>query len=348
MFTTILIPLDGSMRAETTLPIAARIARNTGANLVLVRVVSFLSEYQPTIITHYPSMLQAAMEADLEEAAAYLERIASSAELAGISVKTTVQFGAIAPTILSVANSYASDLIIICSHGSTHMIHWMMGSIAEKIARHSSIPVLVVREDGTHMGKANIEQAQPLRMLIPLDGSTGAQAALEPGAELLTALAASGQKTALHLARVSKQSQSDHQDKETPLENHRELERIKGYLQQTTEQIRLGSLAPTIAERHIPVTWSVVLDSDTASALLRVAEQGDDTEGAGAFGGCDLIAISSHGRSGLQRWVLGSITERVLHATRHPILIVRPPETTTCKKPIASEVNKTFNASLRC
>ena len=55
-----------------------------------------------------------------------------------------------------------------------------------------------------------------------------------------------------------------------------------------------------------------------------MAENGEDAEGAGAFGRCDIIAIATDGRGGLQRWVLGSITERVLGATKLPILIVRP------------------------
>ena len=55
-----------------------------------------------------------------------------------------------------------------------------------------------------------------------------------------------------------------------------------------------------------------------------MAENGEDAEGAGAFGRCDIIAIVTHGRGGLQHWVLGSIAERVPGATKLPILIVRP------------------------
>src|SRR5581483_11147870 len=128
------------------LALAARLARHSGAILVLVRVVSFLSEYWPTINTTYPSLTEAAIEADLAEASAYLEDVASSEELRGLSIKTTAQYGQIVPTILSVATSYTSDLIVMCSHGSAGMIHWMVGSVAEKTARHSPIPVLIVRE----------------------------------------------------------------------------------------------------------------------------------------------------------------------------------------------------------
>lgn len=325
MFKTLLVPLDGSTRAEAALPVASRIARQSGATLVLVRVVSFLSEYWPATLTTYPSLAQAVVETDLAEANAYLETVASSAELAGITVQTTAQFGPPAPTILALAISYQSDLIVLCSHGTAGMIHWMMGSVAEKIARHASVPVLIVREAGIHLSGSPIDLAQPLRLLVPLDGSLGATAALEPGAELLRAMAAPGQKTALHLARVCQSPDGEGKTPEQFLREKHELEQAKGALQQTVQQIREGGLAPCIAENQLPVTWSLLLNSGIANALLRVAEQGDDTEGAGAFGGCDLIAISTHGRSGFQRWTLGSITERILHATRRPILIVHPP-----------------------
>src|SRR5262249_31108685 len=114
-----------------------------------------------------------------------------------------------------------------------------------------------------------------------------------------------------------------------PLLYHHGLEQAKSDLRQKAEWLQGGYLATIGARQHIPVTWSVVLDTDIASALLRVAEQGEDTEGSGVFGGCDLIAMTTRGRTGLQRWVMGSIVERVLVATKHPLLIVHPSETTT-------------------
>lgn len=347
MFKTLLVPLDGSSRAEAALPAARRIAQKTGATLVLVRVVSFLSEYWPTMTTVQPSLAQAVIETDLEQAAAYLEEVAASPELAGIPVKITAQFGPPAPTILAVASSYNSDLIVMCSHGSAGMIHWMMGSVAEKIARHASMPVLIVREEGMHLDGKGANLAQPLRLLVPLDGSTGATAALEPGADVLQALAAPGQKTALHLARVCKQPSGEHNTPERILQHANELVQARGSLQQTVCQIQRGDLAPTIAEHSLPVTWSLLVDNDIARALLRVAEQGDDTEGAGVFGGCDLIAMSNCGRSGFQRWTLGSITQRVLHATRRPILIVHPPKPAEWRESLLSEANHLAGASLR-
>jgi len=339
MFKTILVPLDGSSRAEAALPVARRIAQNTGATLVLVQAVSFLSEYWPTMATTAPSLTQAVVEADLEQATAYLNTIATAPEMAGVVVKTAAHFGPPAPTILTVASSYNCDLIVMCSHGSTGMIHWLMGSVAEKVARSASLPVLVVRAEGLHLESGTIGLAQPLRMLIPLDGSEGAKAALEPGAELLLAMAAPGQRCALHLARVASQSVGEHQTPEHSLQESNEVAQAKGSLQQTTLQIREGILAPYIREHKLPVTWSLLRDTDIAGALLHIAEQGEDMEGAGTFGGCDLIAISTHGRSGLQRWVLGSIAERMLHATKRPILIVHPPKSTGEEKRVPEGEN---------
>lgn len=326
MFTTILVPLDGSSRAETALPIAARIAHHTGATLVLVRVVAFVSEYWPAVMTTTPILEDAVMEEDLSEATTYLERVASSPELADLRVQTTVLNGPIAPTILEATTASKSDLIVLCSHGSTGMIRWVMGSVAEKIVRYASVPVLVLHEGATHPGSSPADIAQPLRLLVPLDGSIASNAALEPGADLLTALAAPGQKVALHLAHVLQPSHVKGVNSPSALSDSSKFSQAKQSLSQTVTLIQQGLIAPNIAQQHIPVTWSVILDTDIASALLHVAEQREETEGAGVFGGCELLAISTRGQTGVQHWVMGSITERMLAATKRPILIVHPKE----------------------
>src|SRR5262245_52220898 len=122
MLKTILVPLDGSSSAEAVLPVARRIARNTGGTLVLVRVVSFLSESWPALTTAHPSLAQAVVDADVAQATTYLENVAASPEMAGIPTKRTALFGQPVPTILAVALSYNCDLIVLCSRGSAGMI----------------------------------------------------------------------------------------------------------------------------------------------------------------------------------------------------------------------------------
>jgi nucleotide-binding universal stress UspA family protein len=321
MFKTILVPLDGSLRAEYALPIAARIARHTGGMLVLVRVVSFATEYWPAVPAPMPPVMRSAVDGELQEAALYLKQVAASAELAGIEAITIARHGVAAPVILATATECHADLIVMGSHGHTGIAHVLLGSVAEKIARHATVPVLVVREKVAFPAMNPAEVAQPLRLLVPLDGSPSAKAALEPAAALLSALAAPAQKTALHLIRVIEPAAN--QKEEAHLAQQRRLCSARNYLSRTTDLIRDGYIAPSISQQHIPVNWSVALDHDGARAIVRVAENGEDAEGAGVFGGCHLIAMVTHGRGGLQRWTMGSVTERVLHATKRPILIVR-------------------------
>ncbi len=329
MFKTLLVPLDGSRQAESVLPVAARIAQASGATIVLARVTSFLSEYWFAMTVTHSSVTEAFTKADLEDAAAYLERVASSEHLNGITVKTITSFGPVVPTILSLAASSSSDLIVVCSHRHPGIPHWMMDSMTSRIARHASMLVLIVREDQTSLGSSPTDLAQPLRLLVPLDGSAEAEAALEPGVALLMALAAPGQQIALHLARVVSLHRGQRVDSSGGFEPpfvSRELAQAKQALCQTAEKLRKGQLAPIIAQQHLPITWSVILDNDVARAVVRVAEQGEDTEGAGVFGGCELIAVAHRGRSSFRNMVFGSITERLLHASRNSILLVRPPE----------------------
>lgn len=98
------------------------------------------------------------------------------------------------------------------------------------------------------------------------------------------------------------------------------LHKAKTYLRSITEHLREG----IASKLKLAVSWSVALDTNIAHTIIRVAENGEDAEGAGVFGGCDLIAMSTHGRGGLQRWAMGSVTERILQGTRLPLLIVRP------------------------
>ena len=121
------------------------------------------------------------------------------------------------------------------------------------------------------------------------------EAALEPAA----ALAAPVQKTALHLIRVIEPAAD--QKEEAQMAQQRRLCSARNYLSRTTELIRDGYIAPRISRQHIPVNWSVALDHDGARAIVRAAENGEDAEGAGVFGGCNLIAMATHTRRGLPR-----------------------------------------------
>lgn len=322
MFKHILVPLDGSPRAESALPIAARIARASGASIILVQVANIPLTYQASPTATYTPEL---IEGEINCADDYLKALARSEMLAGIKIETSALFGATAQTILSVATSYNIDLIVMTSRGQTGMKRWLLGSVAQKLARYSPIPVLVLHEAGL-MLPGSRPDGRPVRALVTLDGSALAKSALQPAAQMVAALAAPGHG-ALHLLRVVKPPQLDekvsYSPEQTAILRAEALHKARTYMASIVTHLREGALG----KLSLAITWSVALDDDVAGAIIHLAEAGEDAEGAGVPERCDLVAMATHGRTGFQRWVLGSVTERVLGATRLPILVVRPPET---------------------
>lgn len=161
MFEHILVPLDGSTRAERALSMAAQLARASGGSVVLLRViapvpiaynrymsgVSIGGLYGPTI--EVPAETDPdAIDGAREEAKRYLEITAASRELQGITVETRVLYGAVAESILSATQSLHTDLIVLCSRGYTSFKRWASGSVAQQVAREAPVPVLILHEDG--------------------------------------------------------------------------------------------------------------------------------------------------------------------------------------------------------
>jgi nucleotide-binding universal stress UspA family protein len=252
---------------------------------------------------------------ELAGAAHYLEGIATSSHFVGVGTEVEVRYGSAPATIFSAIETKNIDLIVMCSHGNTGLKRWVLGSVAQKVVRHSPVPVLVLRDHGTTTAGPHPYIERPLRVLVPLDGSVIAKSALKPAAQLVAALAAPGQG-AIHLVRVVK---PETMTLDATTKEHM-LHKAKTYLTSVTHHLREG----IAAELKLAVSWSVALDTDVAAAIISVAENGEDAEGAGVFGGCHFIALSTHGRGGLQRWAMGSVTERVLDGSRLPLLIVRP------------------------
>lgn len=321
MFQRILVPLDGSVLAEQALPTAARLARIAGGSVILLRVVRPPVEYVSgaTYMIYTPlDTMERMMKEEVAEAKLYLEDVASSRTLEGVHSQLEVYTGPATPVILFVTEAQKIDVIVMSSHGRTGLKRWILGSVAQKVVRSSSVPVLLLREHETVVAGPHPYVERPLRVLVTLDGTVVAKAALQPAAQLIAALAAPGQG-AMHLMRVVKhEARSGEMYGATTNEEH--LHKAKLYLQSVTSHLRAG----LAAELKLTVTWSVTLDKDVASAIIGVAENGEDAEGTGVFGGCDVIALTTHGREGFQHLMMGSIAERVLNGTRLPLLIVRP------------------------
>jgi nucleotide-binding universal stress UspA family protein len=320
MFQRILVPLDGSSRAENALPVAARLARATAGSLVLVRVVSIATALWPCIDTEFPG-LQAAIDADLAEASQYLQTIATSSRLDGIPTEVVVRSAPVASTLLSTAASSSADVIVMCSHGYTGMTRWIMGSIAERVVHHAQIPVLVLREDGPQLFDPQTETKRPMRVLVPLDGSQQAKVALKPALSLLSLLATPHQEE-LHLMMVvppeitgqAERGSRSALYKEALLQANASLQTAGDECAQACAHLPTGVAKPTIIK-------SLITEKDVARGILSIAENHQDVSGTSPS---DLIAMATHGYSGPQHWAMGSIAQRVLNATKLPVLMVRP------------------------
>ena len=327
MFQHILVPLDGSPRAEHALPIAVRLARASGGCITLLRAITLRSGF--TWQTVDTIRLLEAFDADRAQAADYLGRLAAAEELAGVKTFTQVCDGQPAQLILAAAGSHSLDtppvdLIVMCSHGYMGFKRWVLGSVAQKIVRHSPVPVLVLRDGGIVPSCPYPDPTRPLHAVaatVALDGSSLAEAALVPTAHLVAALAAPAQGS-LHLTRVVQRpgigAVLNGRERMDPLQRDKALAEAINYLCKTADTLR-ASLA---GDLHLAVSWSVAVNSDVAHALIKVAEMGKVDAGTSVYGGCDILALTTHGRGGLQRWALGSVTERILGATRLPVLVV--------------------------
>src|ERR1700694_4621473 len=137
------------------------------------------------------------------------------------------------------------------------------------------------------------------------------------------ALAAPAQGS-LHLTRIVPLPKGDDgwsgRDHMDLLLEEQAVDNAACYLRKIADQLR-ESLERAF---NLSITWLVAGGTNVADALMKVAEQGSVDRGYRIFGGCDILALATHGRSGVQRWVLRSVTERVLGRTKPPLLIVRP------------------------
>lgn len=321
MFKHILVPLDGSERAEQSLPIVGRIARAGGGVVSLLRVTEAPEWYGPYVVPP-DGLLPPGGWAPLpdaqpvyDEAEAYLKNVAALPELLTVETATIVREGNPAAIIMDEISEKHVDLAVLCSHGRTGLSRWALGSVAEHVARHATVPVLILRE-----GSPQVEEGQPLRMLVPLDGSARAKAAVAPAIDLLVALSAPA-PAELRLLLVVPPDVTE----ESSMPYALMLEGAKSYLTGVAEEVRNESAG------RIPlsVRWSIATATDFADGIIQVAENWESVENATSaegLGACDFIAMATHGYRGIARWALGSVAEHVLHGTLLPILMVRPQE----------------------
>jgi nucleotide-binding universal stress UspA family protein len=140
MFKRILVPLDGSSLAEAILPQVQELARTLGAELFLVRAAA----------AHvFPGVDPTEQEVDVvQKAEAYVAEVAGRLRDAGIPIHTAVRYGEAAEEILGHIGENAVDLVAMSTHGRSGLTRLVLGSVAEQVVRHATVPVLLMRARG--------------------------------------------------------------------------------------------------------------------------------------------------------------------------------------------------------
>jgi nucleotide-binding universal stress UspA family protein len=309
---SILVPLDGSVLAERSLPFARMLALALGARVRLLRVISDAPSENmiaESIAAAYG--IQEPLNAQQERrnhsqeilrqnAERYLETHATPLAADGLDVATDVRCGPAADVIVEAALEQHVKLIVMATHGYSGLKRWALGSVTDKVVHATSTPIFIVR--------AEVPALPPAlkRILVPLDGSALARQALP----LATELAKSTQSELLLFQAVA-----------TTMENYpgmpprgRPIPQLADLMESLREQAasELNERAEELREHNLRAS-TYVINGHAAEVLVDEARQHS----------VDLIVMATHGYSGIKRWTLGSVADKVLHATRTPLLLVR-------------------------
>jgi nucleotide-binding universal stress UspA family protein len=301
MESRLLVPLDGSSLAEQALSCAVMLGRELPAELVLLRAVHLPGEAQKILdeAAGEQSNLVAQFAAEADD---YLRKTAGGLRQAGMSVQHVVQHGPAAEAIVDYAEQMEITQIVMATHGYSGIRRWVHGSVAERVLQAASVPVLLVRAQ--EQGEDDSPKHMLCRrILVPLDGSQLAEQVLPPVTRLAKATEAEVLLLQIAIDRPASMLAGDWFF--LPVES--EFEEV--------EQAALAYLegvAGPLRENGIPVSTDTGI-GPVATSIVEYAEAKH----------VDLIAMCTHGRTGLARWALGSVADRVLRAGGIPMLLVR-------------------------
>jgi nucleotide-binding universal stress UspA family protein len=295
----VVVPLDGSALAESVLAHLPTLIAPDATELILVNVIE---------AWRYSLGAGDFAAANLAEfvrsgAEAYLTSQSGRLQQLGYRVTTHVLDIDAAQGILDTAKANQADLIAMTTHGRSGFVRWALGSVAERVLQQATMPVLLVRATTT-LPAGKIQQ-----ILVPLDGSALAETAL-PTAQAIA------QQTGATLRLVQAIQPIGLDDQQIIFASGADVQTMFEEWHTSAAQY-LHSLELELHAKGIPCTSQVTFGDPDKVICSTVDEEG-----------VDLIVMSTHGRSGLKRWVYGSVANKVLHGANCPLLLLRSHEET--------------------
>lgn len=283
----VIIPLDGSEWDAQSVGLGERMAEAFGGTIELVHILTTT----PVLARDAPDPVS--MDRYLSSVA---ERLPPR-----FPVQTTIVEGDPAEGLLDVTAQGPRTMVVMATHGWGGLRRVAFGSIADKLMREGSVPVAVFR------GPARIKAKALRHLLLALDGSALAEQSLPLAVRL-----ARTYSSEVHLVRVVNASFSPYHSPGFD-RSPEELGLLAELADQNHEDARgyLNGIATTLRRQGIRVSWEV-----------RAGAPGEEIVRAAETSAADLIVMCSHGRGGIRRWVLGSVTDTVLRTGSTPLLVI--------------------------
>ncbi len=296
MFTKILVPLDRSQVAEQILPHARLLAKALHIPIELLTVIDITS-FAPRVGPEKLGLIDTLVEEAIGNTQEYLKRIAAS--FAG-DVTWVVERGRVEETIIAKAAADDGTLVAMATHGRSGINRWLLGSVAEKVLHACRNPLLLVRaaETAQSGGEATLRS-----VIVSLDGSELSEQAL-PYVTLLA--------KELNLSVVLLRSYDIRQGISAYEDVFPDWAKLEAEAKAEASSY-LDAVAEDLQKQGLTQVSRVVTYEEPAWHIIRLARATANS----------LVAICTHGRSGVQRWALGSVTEKVARHSAVPVLIIR-------------------------
>lgn len=299
MYTKMLIPLDGSKTAEQVLPYARFFTNRFKKPVEFIAVID-IAELMAHLSAEKALALYEMVKKGESRTEAYLKGVGDT--FGGGKITCNIQTGRAEDVIIDAGKSDPEMLITMATHGRSGVNRWLLGSVTEKVLRSTVNPLLIIRAKHSESeGDASLKA-----ILVPLDGSELAE-------KVLPVVAGLAKKLALTVILF----------RSYYLPYNVEITK-SGYFAVNVQQLVADSsnvVRDYLEEKAAEIRKSEV---ESISCVTREGLNADEIiKMARKTPGC-LIAMCSHGRSGVKRWALGSVTETVVRHSDNPVLVLRP------------------------
>ena len=310
-YSRIILPLDGSETAEQALPHVNTLASRLSLSIRLLHAVEPDSPAITQSLYSNRRWIEPASsrKADAKE---YLERTASGLRDAGLDVDTVIPDREPATGIVEEAVKDSNALIAMASHGRSGLARWWMGSVADKVLHMADNPLLIIRvqEQGSASGVPALE-----KLIVPLDGSDVAEMALPHAALLASALGLPVKLLQVTPAEADYYSYLAAGPGMVPTSLPSSPSVPEMVEQADRESLGyLADVSASLTSEGVGLVETQVTQGAPADAIVDTA-----TSEAGS-----IVVMTTHGRTGVGRMLLGSVADRVIRQSGCPVLLIRP------------------------